>query len=152
MAVQGVYIGLPNTASAVAPTALEVQTALAAAPATARAALGLLEGAITPATLTADVDDYAPTGHATAYAFRLSSDASWTITSLAGGVANRMVTLFNIGAFPIVLEHASASGTAANKFACLGGASKTISAGGSIFVRYDITTARWRPIDATVIG
>ena len=56
-----------------------------------------LLGTSTPAQLTANVNDYAPTGFGTASTVRLSSDNLRTVTGLAGGAAGRTVTLMNIG-------------------------------------------------------
>lgn len=102
---------------------------------------------LTPAQLTASVADYAPTGHATAYLFRLSADAAWSLTGLAGGAANRTVRLVNVGAFAITLENEDASSTAANRFALAGDVE--LAAGEGIDLVYDTTSSRWRAAAAT---
>src|SRR3954468_10962227 len=57
----------------------------------------LLSGVIAPPQLTANQNDYNPTGAATAAVLQLSSDASRTITGLAGGAEGRVLSLINIG-------------------------------------------------------
>jgi hypothetical protein len=103
-------------------------------------------GALTPAQITANQNDYAPTGHSAAYHFRLSTDASRTITSLSGPSSGREILITNVGSFDLVLEHASASGTAANRFLCPGSANLTLNPNDSVRARYDGTSSRWRPI------
>src|SRR5262245_44461939 len=49
-----------------------------------------IKGNLTPAQITANQNNYAPTGHADAFCFRLSADAIRNITGLAGGVDGRI--------------------------------------------------------------
>lgn len=98
---------------------------------------------LTPAQITANQNDYAPTNHATAYHFRLATDASRTVTGLQGGAAGREVLLTNVGAFDLVLAHNSTS-TAANQFLCPNSASLTLNPNDSVRCRYDGTSSRWR--------
>jgi len=100
------------------------------------------QSALSPAQITANQNDYAPTGHATANVVRLSSDASRDITGLAGVAAGRAVILVNIGAQPIVLKSASSSSTAANRFALSG--DYTLAADTAAWLLYDSTSSRWR--------
>ncbi|WP_204308203.1 hypothetical protein, partial [Klebsiella aerogenes] len=55
-----------------------------------------LSGDISPTQITANQNDYAPTGHATASTLRLSSDASRNVTGLAGGADGRIVIIHNV--------------------------------------------------------
>lgn len=103
-----------------------------------------LNSAITPAQITANEDDYAPTGHATASVFRLSSDASRNITGLQGGSNNRLVFLHNIDANNIVLKDEDVSSTAANRFAL--NSDITIQTDNIVVLQYDSTTGRWRGV------
>jgi len=104
---------------------------------------GLLLGAvISPPQITANQNDYNPTGLATAAVLQLSSDASRTITGLAGGAEGRVVSLINIGSQPIALADESASSVAANRFT-LGG-TLIVAAKQAAMLRYDGTAARWR--------
>ena len=103
----------------------------------------LLTGTISPS-ITANQNDYAPSGFSTATVLRLSTDASRTITGLAGGADGRVITLHNVGSNDLILANESASSAAANRFAL--GADATIGAGTSTTLRYDGTSSRWRAI------
>lgn len=109
-----------------------------------------LLGTSTPAQLTANVNDYAPTGFSTASTVRLSSDNLRTVTGLAGGAAGRTVTLMNIGEFAITLATESTSSTAGNRFA-LGSADFTLAKGSALTLWYDGTSSRWRATSNTVV-
>lgn len=108
------------------------------------------QSALTPAQITANQNDYSPTGHATANVLRLSSDASRDITGLAGGAAGRAVILVNVGAQPIVLKSASSSSTAANRFALSG--DYTLAADTAAWLLYDATSSRWRLVTTSAAG
>lgn len=99
-------------------------------------------GTISPAQITADQNDYAPASFATAFAVRLDTDASRTLTGLAGGTVERVVVVFNVGGNPLVLSNENAASTAANRFAI--GSDLTIPSGGSAALWYDSTSSRWR--------
>lgn len=101
---------------------------------------------ISPSQLTGNVNDYAPTSHATTGTMRLSSDASRDITGLQGGSAGRILALVNVGSFPIVLKSESGSSTAAYRFALP--YDLTIPAGYGVLLQYDGTSSRWRLIGA----
>jgi hypothetical protein len=103
-----------------------------------------ISGDITPTQVTADQNDYAPTGHATAAVFRVSTDASRNFTGLAGGYDGRVVLWMNIGSFDHVFKNDDASSTAANRFAF--GADHALAAGQSIWLIYDATATRWKPL------
>lgn len=101
-------------------------------------------GDISPSQITATQNDYNPTGLATATVLRLSSDASRSITGLAGGVDGAWKLAYNVGSFDIVLEDEDVGSSASNRFA-LGGDS-TLGAGKGILIWYDSTSSRWRGI------
>lgn len=101
-------------------------------------------GDLSPAQITADQNDYAPTGHASAFRFRINSDAARTITGLAGGVPGRIVEIVNIGAFSILLTNEDALSAAANRF--LFGSHVTLFPGYSFHMQYDSISSRWRPM------
>lgn len=104
-----------------------------------------LTGDISPAQITANQNDYNPAGLSSASVLRLNSNASRNITSLAGGADGRVVTLMNVGSFPIVLKNDDgATGTAANRFALTG--DLTLAAKQSAMLMYDSTASRWRQI------
>jgi hypothetical protein len=101
-----------------------------------------LEGDISPAQITADQNDYNPTGLATAAVLRLTSDAARNVTGLAVGADGRIIIVHNVGANTIVLKDESASSTAANRFAL--NADLTLGADQSGLLRYDAVSSRWR--------
>jgi hypothetical protein len=104
-----------------------------------------LSGDITPAQITANQNNYNPANLSTASVLRLSSNASRNITSLAGGTDGRVITLMNVGSFPIVLKNDDgATGTASNRFALTG--DLTLAAKQSAMLMYDSTASRWRQI------
>src|SRR4051794_34827016 len=107
----------------------------------------ILTGVIPPPQITANQNDYNPAGAATASVLQLSSDASRTITGLAGGAEGRLASLINIGGQPILLADESSSSSAANRFTL--GASLTVAAKQAALLRYDGTAARWRLIAGT---
>jgi len=109
---------------------------------------------ISPSSLSADQDNYNPTGLSTASTLRLTSSTSVNITGLADGATGRLLLIHNIGSSNIVLKDESASSTAANRFALSGDV--TVGADQSVILQYDSTSSRWRaastPSSAHVSG
>jgi hypothetical protein len=103
-----------------------------------------LSGSVSPTQLTTNTNDWAVTGLASASTVRFSTNASRSITGLAGGADGKIVILHNIGSFDAVFANEDTSSTAANRFSI--GASTTVSAGTSITLRYDATSSRWRSV------
>lgn len=102
-----------------------------------------LTGDISPTQITANQNDYNPTGLADAAVLRLSTDAARNITSIAGGADGRILIIFNVGSFDIVLKDDDGStGTAANRFALSG--DTTLSPDRCAILQYDSTSLRWR--------
>jgi len=97
---------------------------------------------LTPAELTANVSDYAPAGHATAFLFRLTADAARNVTGLAGGAKNRMALIVNPNANAIVLKNEDASSAAANRFAVAGDVE--LKQNETLLIAWDETSSRWR--------
>jgi hypothetical protein len=110
----------------------------------------LLAGDLSPAQITADQNDYSPTGLATASVLRLSSDASRNLTGLGGGTDGRVVGLVNVGSHAVVLKDASASSSAANRFAF--GADVTLAARQGAVLWYDATASRWTLLAGSPAG
>lgn len=102
-----------------------------------------LQGDISPAQITANQNDYNPTGLADASVLRLNTDASRNITSIAGGADGRILIIHNVGSFNIVLkDDDGATGTAANRFALSGDV--TLTPDQCAIIQYDSTSTRWR--------
>jgi hypothetical protein len=105
-----------------------------------------LSNAITPAQLTANTDNYSPTGLSTASVLRLSTDASRNLTGIAAQPAGTRLTICNVGTQDLVLIH-DATSTAANRFFCPGSVNKTLNTNDSVDIWYDSSSTRWRVID-----
>ena len=101
---------------------------------------------VTPAQLTGNVDDYAPTGLSTASILRLDSDAARTVTGISAAVTVLRKKLINIGAFDITLAHQSSSSVAANRFTIPGGADLVLEPGDAVDLFCDVATATWRAV------
>lgn len=102
---------------------------------------------ITPAALSANQDDWAPTGLSTASVIRASTNASWNLTGLTAQTDGRTIIIQNIGSNNLLLIHDQTS-TAANRFfighnASPGNAHKVFP-GDSAAIVYDGTSLRWR--------
>jgi hypothetical protein len=99
---------------------------------------------ITPAAMSASVNDYAPTGFATAAVIRVSaSSAGLSITGLDAGAQPRPV-LVNAGSQTVSLPHQSGSSSAANRFICPGAAAYSLLPGATVELVRDPTSDRWR--------
>ena len=105
---------------------------------------------LTPPSITADQNNYAPTGFAGNVVLRLSSDAARAVTGIVAGVAGQLLILHNVGAFPITLSPENPASTATNRFAT--GSAVTIAANQSVLAQYDGVSQRWRAIGGTGVG
>ena len=111
-----------------------------------------VESQLTPPALTADVNDYAPTGHADVSIMRLNAGGSdRNITGLAGGVTGRIVKLVNIGTSnTLTLVNQSTSSVVANRFRTnVQGFDHTIVDGATAILRYDGVLSRWDVINGS---
>lgn len=145
-----------NASSKVVQTALLADSATTATTATdatnvtgAATSAFALTADITPTQITANTNDYAPTGLSTANTLRLSTDAARDLTGLTGGSDGRLMIVHNVGSNTLVLKNESASSTAANRFA-FGGSDVTLAASQSVTLQYDATASRWRSVAAAV--
>src|SRR5262249_8214951 len=104
---------------------------------------------ISPATITADQNDYNPTGLQYANTLRLLSDAARNITGLQKGWFNRKVTIFNIGGTNnITLVSNSTSSAAGNRFFLR--ANRTLVPGDCLTLWYDAAASGWRELASTL--
>lgn len=99
-------------------------------------------GDISPSQLSAQTDNWNPTGWSSATVIRFSTDASRDITGLTGGADGRIAILLNIGSQNAVIKDESASSTAGNRFAL--SADITIAGDQAAVFIYDATSSRWR--------
>jgi hypothetical protein len=109
-----------------------------------------LTGDITPSQITANQNDYNPTGLSTASTLRLSTDAAREITGLAGGSDGRIIIIHNGGSNDLTLKDESASSSAANRFAL--SEDLILAADKSAILQYDSTSSRWRLLGGTGSG
>jgi hypothetical protein len=108
-----------------------------------------LQGDLSPAQITADQNNYGPTGHEDVFRFRLSTDATRNITGLSGGINGRVVVLANVGgSFDMVLVNESAASTAANRFAL--GSNVAVRPNRAVALQYDATSSRWRLFNSII--
>jgi hypothetical protein len=110
------------------------------------AMLAQKQGAITPAQITADVDDYAPTGHSTAALVLLDSNSSNNdISGWSASASVLLKTLVNIGSAPIRIEHENAGSVAANRFICPDSVDYILAPGEAVAIYYHGGSVnRWR--------
>ncbi len=105
----------------------------------------LLSGRIDPSQITANQNNYNPSGLSGATQIFVDSDASRNVTGLVPGASaeGRLLLFTNDGSTDIVLVNQSASSTAANRFLFAGG-DLTLAADQSVLLKYDATASRWR--------
>lgn len=90
-----------------------------------------------PAQITANQNNYSPTGLSAAFKLYITSDAARDITGLQAQADGYLLWIFNFGGFTISLKHQDAASSAANRFYTATGATVAIRAGGSVLVQYD---------------
>jgi hypothetical protein len=103
-----------------------------------------LTSIISPTSLGADQNDYAPTGFSSAFYVRQDSSVAVAITGLAGGGAGRLFEYTNISAFNHTFRDESTASAAANRFDLP--ADLVIVPGYSRLFWYDSISSRWRPV------
>jgi hypothetical protein len=102
----------------------------------------------TPAQITADQNDYDPGAYDL---LRLTTDATRTITGIAGGYPGRSIWLTNTGSFDYLLSNQNASSTATNRIVGPYGGDVLVKPGRSVELIYDGTTGRWRPSSGSAL-
>jgi hypothetical protein len=109
-----------------------------------------VSGAISPTSLAANVNDYAPPGFATASVLRMTAGGLYNVTGLAGGSNGRVIAIYNIGTNPITLTNEDAASLAANRFSV--GANVSLGGSQGLTLIYDATAQRWRMITGSGSG
>lgn len=109
-------------------------------------AIAQLWGQLTPSQITADQNDYNPTGLANANVLRLDADQTRAITGLAGGYDGRIIRIVNVGAADstLLLRRQNTGSTAANRFMLA--RDLMLDTGESVTLQYDGTSSRWRTL------
>lgn len=105
------------------------------------------DSVLTPAQITGNENNYAPTGHGNVLVMRLSSDAARDITGISTGtVEHRILMLVNVGSQNVVLKDEDANSLEFNRFALK--ADITLAPDGGVILFYDTVSDRWRCIGA----
>lgn len=104
---------------------------------------------IAPTQLTANQDNYSPTGFANATHLILTSDASRDITGFASPTNGRTIYVFNNGSFNIVLKHEVTS-TAANRIIGIAAADTTLTPKRCAELYYSTSLTRWIIVGTTL--
>jgi len=100
---------------------------------------------ITPPMLTANTNNYTPTGFADATVVRISGDNGIrAITGLHAETNGEEKTLVNVGAYPLYLAPEHSGSSAANRIAYV--EEVMIPPGLSCRIMYDGVSSRWRPV------
>lgn len=110
-------------------------------------------GALTPAQLTADQNDYNPTGLLKANLLRLDADQIRNLTGLAGGYHGRSLCLVNVGAgadSTVILKREHTGSAAANRFAL--SSDIALDPGERVWLRYDGDSSRWRAVGLPAVS
>ena len=97
-------------------------------------------------TITADQNNWNPTGLSSARILGVASDATRNITGIAGGVNGQVLLLVNTRGNPIVLKNQNGGSSAGNRFQCPNSADYTLGVGFSVQIYYDGTASVWRLI------
>jgi len=101
-------------------------------------------GILSAPQITANQNDYAPTGLDAATTIRLYSDASRDVTGLAAASVNgKFLLVHNVGSFDIVLKDEDTGSSAFNRFALPDG-DVTLTADMLVVMQYDQGSLRWR--------
>lgn len=100
-----------------------------------------LTGVISPSQITANQNDYNPTGITAASVLQLSSDAARSISGIAGGAEGRVLTILNVGSQPINLLDENTASSSANRLTL--GSDLALAGKQAAILRYDGTASRW---------
>jgi hypothetical protein len=96
---------------------------------------------VTPASLGSNQNNYLLN---TGACFRLNATVPVDITGLAGGIADRVVFLENIGANLVRILHQDAGSLGVNRVITLDGLAARVWPAEGVWLQYDATTLRWR--------
>ena len=100
-------------------------------------------GITTPSAFTGTQNNYALLS-TSATVYRISGSSTPIINGIIAGADGRQISIINIGATSIIINHQNASATTTNRFILKSAAAATLATDGIITFIYDATTARWR--------
>jgi hypothetical protein len=92
---------------------------------------------IIPTSLTVDVNDWNPTGLATAFLLSINSTGTVNITGLLHQETGRIVVIRNTGTHTQVLKQFSMSSATANRFVLAGGSDVTLTINHGVTLYYN---------------
>ncbi len=143
----GTYSGTNTLTRTTVLRSSNSDAAVSLAAGTKRVGITLLEfGTLSPAQLTADQNDYSPTGLGMARVLRVSSDQARKLTGLGGGYDGREIEVQNVSAVgsdgDIVLTYEGTASSAANRF--LSDNDVILEPGNGCLLTYDGASQRWR--------
>jgi hypothetical protein len=98
-------------------------------------------GQVTPATITADAHDYAPSA---GDIYRISSDAARNVTGWTAWTDGTVKLLVNVGVNNITLKHQSVSSSASNRFITPSASDYVLLPGAAATIYWDATDSRVR--------
>lgn len=102
----------------------------------------VFNGVITPS-LSADVNDWSPSGFSTATTILLTGTSSWNITGLAASSNGRLILLFNADvANTFIIKNNSTSSSVANRIQC--NTDLSLLPGTGCLLYYETTNNFWR--------
>lgn len=97
---------------------------------------------ITPTQITADQNNYNPSGLSSAFIIQVDSDDTRSITGITAGTAGQVIGIYNDGTEEITLTDQDANSSAANRFAFLESSDQVVPPGGIVWLIY--LASRWR--------
>jgi hypothetical protein len=106
----------------------------------------LFDTVLTPAQIVLPTNNWVPGTFGIITLVRVTTDASRTVSGMAGGVPNSIVCLLNvnaIGSNAPTYSHEDALSVAANRFHNSGAVSKTGQSSGAVWYMYDGVSSRW---------
>lgn len=109
-----------------------------------------LLGEIVASAISANQNDYSPTGLANAAVLIVSATAPFNITGLATPTTGRRLIVYNSGANSITLTHQDAASAAANRFIGRNGANTVLAASTGVELYYSPSIGRWLMVGDTL--
>lgn len=101
-----------------------------------------LTGELVPPQITANQNDYSPTGMADAVTLLINSDAARDITGFATPTTGRLLWVYNTGAFNVTLKHQVTS-SAGNQIRGRGGADTVLTPSTGVQLYYSPSLTKW---------
>ncbi len=100
------------------------------------------DATISPTALSANTDNWSPTGLSSARNVRVDASGAYNLTGISAQPDGAELWLINVSANAITLKHDQTS-TAANRFYLPGSVDLVLNQYASVLIRYDATFSRW---------